>query len=170
MILGLIRCSLVLLLFLANCCLHWRIVKMANVCTKTESNYADLLARPTKDEYWAKHVHVRCNKHSLRMATCHKQSRTTTHTRTHATHTYLRVYMYISYAQQGGRTKASLSFYGTAATCQQTARKSELYTQFPTHAHTRTLGQYLKSAVVTRRRSGNGAEIASRPLRYGIEQ
>lgn len=79
------------------------------------------------------------------------------------THTYIRVYMY---AQQGGRTKASLSFYGTAATCQQTARKSELYTQFPTHTH--TLGQYLKS--VTRRRSGNVGEIASRALRFGIEQ
>lgn len=42
---------------------------------------------------------------------------------------------------------------------------------FPhTHTQTRTLGQYLESAVVTRRRSGNVAEIASRPLRYGIEQ
>lgn len=162
---------------LIRCCLHWRIVKMANVCTKTESNYADLLARPTKDEYWAKHVHVRCNKHSLRMATCHKQSRTTAHS-TH-THIYLRMYYVctcVCVPNKKAGLKQALVFMAQLPLAGRQPGNQSYTHNFPyplhtlTHTHTRRVGQYLRSAVVTRRRSGNVAEIASRPLRSGIEQ
>lgn len=93
------------------------------------------------------------------------------HTLAHTqhTHTYVCTCIYRMPNKEAGLRQALVFMAQLPLASRQPGNQSYTHNFQHTHTHAHS-GNILRVPVVTRRRSGNVAEIASRPLRYGIEQ